>query len=560
MLVVYLDKIKHKCYSVYIMETTTHSTPETNTPQEQNGNFKELYNTGALRDLADTIKTNREQVVAEANAEGIHAFNRIARVNSSKKETINAYIDAHFGHFDDTDEDAVDEFAAEREAARQDIRAILAEPKSLRRRNLIKTLVSERNEQFGLDVEETEEPEDESSSPEDEETLTPIEAAEQKLDSLRTNMATLNAKRQARLFSLKRSESARQYETLQAEYNTQIQELGKLKLADTLEDESLSDLEKNKEVISFLFDEQGRLREESKEIISNSKLSKGIEWFNRGNTMTRIGKGAIIGAGAAVVGAGLGAVAGVAGVAAAGAGLVAGATAAGRFARGFARSDAKKGRGMDELDASHKDAAVDHIGRREKEAVEEASLRGLEPVATDKPDAFTSAQEYFTSQLESDTSAEQKKRRKSVAAGLGGIALGAGVGFAAQAALDAGVFDGWMNRTVVPTVEATPEIEPPEDTGPDTEPAFPDGSGEPEPEPTPEITYDPAFYVEAGEGGISLFQGMGLSEANWYEVHQELLQNFPNEFYSEGGDTRLAQPGQLSLEAQQYIKNRFGLA
>ncbi|UTX51237.1 hypothetical protein KI440_03455 [Candidatus Saccharibacteria bacterium TM7i] len=398
-----------------------------------------------------------------------------------------------------------------------------------------------------------------------------IESSEAHLDTLRTKMATLSAKRQQRLFTLSGGKLSREYEALQNEYNEHIQKLGKVKLAETLEDESLSATEKNATVIAFLFDEQARLREESLEQIKDSKVSKVIEWMNRGNVATRIAKGALIGVSAAAVGTAIGAAAGVAGVAAIGAGSAALITGAARFGRGFARSDAKKGRGLQELDESHKEKALDYIGADARAEREHTALLGLEEVEStgDAKDAadFESAQTYFNSQLEKDTSNEQRKRRRSAAAGLGGIALGAGVGFAAHALIDSGLTDGWMNRTVSGDVHAAspkPEVstEPQETpfTGDDVKEIVDQQDGEMRPEPeAPEIMADPSFAIEPGEGGIAFFQSLGLSEADWYSVHQDLLNNFPQDFYSEYGDTRIAHSGQLSLEAQQYIKTRFGL-
>ena len=74
-----------------------------------------------------------------------------------------------------------------------------------------------------------------------------------------------------------------------------------------------------------------------------------------------------------------------------------------------------------------------------------------------------------------------------------------------------------------------------------------------------ELLPDPSFVIENGEGGIHFFQRIGLSEAQWYSVAGELLNQFPGDFYAYGSDVRLSHPGQLSLEAQEFIKGRFGL-
>ena len=349
---------------------------------------------------------------------------------------------------------------------------------------------------------------------------------------LRSELATLSAKRQGFIAG----RGGEQYADALSAYNEKVVALGKLELQEELSNELLTDTDKNALAVSFIFGEQQRLREQTKEKLAGTPVGKFVEFMNRGNKVVRLAKGVGLGVAAAGAGAAIGALAGVAGVAALGAGVAAGATAAVRFGRGFARADAKYGRGLQDLTDTH---AV------EAQATVTANETRLESI-----------NQYFTETLEKDTKNEQSKRRKAVAWGLGGIALGTAAGVAVQFIADANVFDGKLNRpggiyeAPAPAAPEAPEV--PEVEAPPVEEA-------PAEPPVPEIVADPNFAIEGGEGGIHFFQSLGLSEADWYAVSGELRQNFPNEFYTEGYDVRIAHPGQLSLEAQQFIKTRFGL-
>lgn len=382
-----------------------------------------------------------------------------------------------------------------------------------------------------------------------------IEAARGQLDTLRDRLSTLSAKRQGRLFG----EGGEKYEEANRAYKEQIQKLGRLELAAELADESLSETDKNALVIAFLFAEQQELRKQTTEKLKGTTVGRFVEWMNKGGALKRIGKGVLIGAAAGAVGAGIGAAAGVAGVAAIGAGIATGATMATRFARGFAFADARKGRGMKELGDDH---AVEARDTTE---------------TSDDEDALARYARFFDEKFEEDTRKEQSKRRKSVAWGLGGVALGAGIAGTAAALIDTGVFEGNSVRNDPVygglNAEAQPaEVIPDSDTG-GAEGAADEGEQATEEELPPntnedarwseqeaaELLPDPSFVIENGEGGIHFFQRIGLSEAQWYSVAGELLNQFPGDFYAYGNDVRLSHPGQLSLEAQEFIKGRFGL-
>ena len=381
-----------------------------------------------------------------------------------------------------------------------------------------------------------------------------VEAARAHLDLLRDTMATFSAKRQGKIFGT----GGKKYEAAQEAYNTQVIKLGKLEKQSIIDDETVSDVTKKAEVVAYLFNEQNALRELSMDKLKGTKVRKFVEMMNKGNAPERIIKGLVFGAGVSLVAAGAGALIGAAGATVLVGGATAGIIGAGRFARGFARSDAKRGHGMQKLE----------------------DLNGLEAaqnVTSDQPaDYFTDIHQHYTETFETDTSKEQIKRLKSVGAGVLGIALGTGIGFAAQAVADAGIFDGLLNKGLhnpfssdhAPshTPEHTPshpsENPPSDGANGDTPPAADTPPPAPvEIPPAPEASYDPDFYVGSGEGGIEMFQSLGLTEGNWYEGQQELLQHFPNDFYSMGdGNVGISHPGQLSLEAQQFIKMRFGVA
>lgn len=389
----------------------------------------------------------------------------------------------------------------------------------------------------------------ESESKAELETLT--EALTESLNESRTKLAKLGAKRQGNIFG-----RGDDYEEALDEYNKNVVALGRLETKALLEDESLSESEKNARVIEYLFIEQNALRDESMESLANSKVNKFIEKFaefmNRGNTATRVAKGVLFGAGiaagtAVVVGAG----AGIAGV---GAGIVASGIVAGaatRFARAFAMQDAKdatkNGKGVESLDAS--------IKERAEERLNDADAEGSD-------DLFEKLQSTFDDSFEDDIKKEQKKRRKTVYIAAGSVAIGAALGTVVGVVSDSGILENLGGTAhAAPVPESYPAIDSLKDivAGADSQV---DALVNP-PEihfPTAEVpSFDTNFIVDSGEGGISFFQDLGLTESDWYASSQELVQNFPNDFYSDGGDVRISHPGQLSVEAQEFIKARFSL-
>jgi len=385
-----------------------------------------------------------------------------------------------------------------------------------------------------------------------------IDVEKAKLVALRDQLAALSAKRQGRLGGGRNDE----YEQIEAMYNLQIATVGKLELAEVLAASDRTEVEKQGDIGTYFLKEQNRLREASLAKLKGTTTSRLIEALTKGTRTERILKGIGVGVAAGAVGFAAATVLGTAaGLVAVGAGVSAAAIGAGRFARGFAIGDAYGGRGMKEV-ATAEQVAPD--------------------TATDVPENleqyFNRTQAQYAKVFEADINEEQRKRRRSVVIGIGAIAVGGLLGVAAHTAADFVV-----GGVGTPDVDATPVPDP---EVPSPEPTVPDGGDfdgngipddqpggiaepTPEPEPTPDsgpvgpeaIVADPDFIIEDGEGGIHFFQDLGLTEADWYSVDQELLTNFPDDFYPmPGGQVGLAHPGQLSLEAQEFIKLRFGVS
>ena len=368
-----------------------------------------------------------------------------------------------------------------------------------------------------------------------------IEKTRKELDDLRENLSVLAAKRQGRVFF-----RGKKYEEAREAYQKKLVTLGQLENKEIIDNEDSSELEKQASVIEYIFAEQKKLREATTEKLKGTVVGKFVEKMNKGNVAVRILKGIALGGVVSVAAAGLGAFAGVAGTAALGATVTALGVGAWRFARGFAAADARAGRGMTtpNLDLTRTDPA------------------DIVKTDAEKPDMVTAAAKHFDDLFEKDTKAEQAKRRKSVAWGLGGIAVGGVIGGAVHLAMDLNLADGYMNR-IDPIFHdiTTPDVDTPttpDVTGPDGDGGTPD---KPDIEPTPELDHD--FKIQSGEGGIHFFQRLGLTESDWYDVQDKLLDKFPKDFYDIDGNgptaVRITSPGQLSLEAQEYIKRKFGL-
>lgn len=69
---------------------------------------------------------------------------------------------------------------------------------------------------------------------------------------------------------------------------------------------------------------------------------------------------------------------------------------------------------------------------------------------------------------------------------------------------------------------------------------------------------DPSYNIPSGGQGLELFATRGLDSQKWYDNAQTLLNRFPQDFYLDHGDVRLAHSGELSLGARQFIESLRG--
>jgi hypothetical protein len=379
-----------------------------------------------------------------------------------------------------------------------------------------------------------------------------MEAQKARLESLRDSFAALSAKRQGRLFR----KGGEAYNKARQDYNNQVITYGKLTHKELIEDETISELDKNKQIVEYLFAEQNALREASLEKLQGTKVHKYItkfaELMDHEKRSVRILK-------SVALGVGVGAAVTLAGGLVAGGAAVAGAGALGlKFARAYAQREAKAGRGIQMLDDADKQKVLETPVEPELTIDNLTEKRNDAPVA---PNGFEELQTRFDDWMEVDTHNEQANRRRSVAIAMGTVAAGVAIGHTLASTLG-DIVAGYGGGTTEPNPTEPIDIYPEPDTEPDgtiEEEVTPAPDAE-APQPAPEFIPDARFNVPDGQGGIWLFQNMGLTETDWYSVHHELLTRFPEEFYSEGGDVRFAHAGQLSQGAQEFIKSRFAMA
>ncbi len=167
---------------------------------------------------------------------------------------------------------------------------------------------------------------------------------EKEISDDRTMLARLGAKRGTRIRSRTKGEKAEMYEYVHGAYNQKVVELGRLKLAESLEDEDLSADDKKKEVLGYLFSEQQKLREETSDKLEGTPMGKVVKWMNTGGRLKKFMKVA-----------GVGLIAGTAGMATgglAGGFIAAGVAGGSRMFRGFVAAEGKNGRALNDVDTS----------------------------------------------------------------------------------------------------------------------------------------------------------------------------------------------------------------
>jgi hypothetical protein len=233
-----------------------------------------------------------------------------------------------------------------------------------------------------------------------------FEALETQLNEARELWAAASAKRQGRFFDL----PSKKRDALKKDYEAKLYALGHRHMA---EHDEYDDEMKNVIATTILFDEQEKLRNLTTEKLQGTKVTKIIQWMNRGNTATRIAKGVGVGVAAGLAGSFL--------AGAIGAGIVAGGTViATRFARGFALKDADK-RGMERYvqDDNGVYQGVDYqdyeVSANTDSMTNDERMKSFAGVADDG--------------FEEDTAHEQEKRRKAALYGTAMIGSGALIGY-----------------------------------------------------------------------------------------------------------------------------------
>lgn len=165
---------------------------------------------------------------------------------------------------------------------------------------------------------------------------------------------------------------------------------------------------------------------------------------------------------------------------------------------------------------------------------------------------------------------KQKNRRNNVlgttavvvAGGVvaAGLSIWAGINVSEQAAtmdLPSGGGGGDAGGALEPVVEPPVTESPPEaEALPEVsvEPVVPEAIPEVAPEPVVNIS-NPAYEIPSGGEGLKLFEKLGLSADIWNDNAHALVEQFPNEFYAEGNDVRILNPGWLSEDARRFIES-----
>lgn len=334
----------------------------------------------------------------------------------------------------------------------------------------------------------------------------------EELKTARDTWAAMQAKRQGRMGD----RHIKGYNDAKEAYHRLQQELGAKQLEATLGDGTVSGEIKNRAVLDFIINEQKELRQLINEKVKNTPVARFVDrlsgWLSGGGVASRLAKGATIGLAAGVVGGALGLAAGAAGAGAAIAGLTAGAVKmAARFGVGYARHDAKQGRGLPE------EMVDDDI----------YGLRGAIDGADDGK-LLENALQRAAIITEDGTKQEQRKRRRSALTALGGMAVGNALAVGAGFVLD---------HLTVASYNATDGVSQPLGYDPDPAPRSadvpPDLSGRTMPGDlmdTPDSVVEqsslPDYTTEArsidwGEGWYQTFGEIGIPE----DLHAELLQD-----------------------------------
>lgn len=158
----------------------------------------------------------------------------------------------------------------------------------------------------------------------------------------------------------------------------------------------------------------------------------------------------------------------------------------------------------------------------------------------------------------SDENEQAKKRMENrYIAGAGGVAV-ALIALGTAYLIAKGVSTGGGANTFATGLENTDNLTPAHMPGLDAIGDIPTELGGMETGadtilPAPEISPE-AMSIGGGEGGLAFFERLGLDAEVWRNNASTLVDLFPQDFYREGNDVRIAHPGQLSQDAQDFIK------
>ncbi len=375
----------------------------------------------------------------------------------------------------------------------------------------------------------------------------------EKLTEARSKWAKASSKRLGRAFSIKDADRAK----LKKEYEELVRERGRWALDNNvllnedralyadLSEEDRDDLAdgkklykrgRNDAVIDYLFDEQEQLRTETLENLQSTKVSKFVQWMNKGNIAQRVAKGMTLGA---VAGVGGGLLAG-----AAGAGIVAaGAIGVSRFVKGYAAKDRRRGSKM--------------TARLAEEDVDVFKESTDTSVVLNVDESQTKTDELFEISIKD----EQKERFKALGVGAVSVALGAGLGFAVtELSGKSGVINEkiqslWDDnaKDLTPGADdaTSGDIYPNNDYDNDNIPNDQDVAPR-----NPnigaidfhELSHD-ARWIEAGEGGFQTLKELGIPEAKWEAIWADAGESFAEEgktYLMDDGRYGWSQPGRLS--------------
>ena len=362
------------------------------------------------------------------------------------------------------------------------------------------------------------------------------EDLERNLSQSRDKWATLSAKRQGRA----RNQRIHGYNKARDDYNKLAREKARRDSLDVINDEDAEQVDKNVAVILSMIKEDKQLRELTTEKLQGTKVTGFINWMNKGGPVRRIGKGILLGAGVGLAGS---VIAGAAGATLLAGGAIATATAGTRAFRGYAAADRDK-RGMFESIDANSQANLQEYAA------------GLDP----EDDSVEKIHSRLSGMFEDGSQMEQSKRRRAVAWGVGTMAVGATIGYAAHAGIEA-----WSGRDlqILPRYSDSPSLDTPkhvpgsEHTGGTTDTGNPnhdqtphgadssDSSSESTADPNSQDKLDVGsdFAVEDGHGytqeliDAAKANGVDMSPEQAWAAHQEIVDQVGQDYIDLNGNS-----------------------